>query len=117
VGEHSNFILVPMLLKSLTQLNRWKPENVQSYCNSITADAVSTLRENGFWIEEQSQRAAHLFGVRLKDPTMLPAIKEMLLKKKIYVSYRGDAMRISANVYNDESDLQRLAKVLIKAVK
>ena len=32
VGEQSNFILVPMLLKSLMQLNAWGVSNTQSYC-------------------------------------------------------------------------------------
>ena len=33
VGEHSNFILVPMLLKAIEQLNEWTPEAIQNYCN------------------------------------------------------------------------------------
>ncbi|HBX65139.1 MAG TPA: aminotransferase, partial [Balneolaceae bacterium] len=29
VGEHSNFILVPMMLKAVQQLNQWGVENIQ----------------------------------------------------------------------------------------
>ncbi|MDZ7647737.1 MAG: hypothetical protein U5K54_11465 [Cytophagales bacterium] len=36
VGEHSNFILVPMLLEALEQINQWKPVNIQKYCAAIT---------------------------------------------------------------------------------
>ena len=115
VGEHSNFILVPMMHKALSQLNRWTPTNIQAYCRKITKDGIAELAEAGYWIEDESHRASHLFGIRLPDPQRLPAIKEALLKKKIYVSYRGDAMRVSANVYNDESDTLKLVKILMRA--
>jgi selenocysteine lyase/cysteine desulfurase len=116
VGEHSNFILVPMLLKSITQLNRWMPAQVQEYCKHITVDAIERLSESGYWIEDAWHRASHLFGVRLPNPEKLPLIKQALLKKNIYVSYRGDAMRVSPNVYNDQLDLQRFVKILTSFV-
>jgi selenocysteine lyase/cysteine desulfurase len=113
VGEHSNFILVPMFIKGLTQLNRWKPEHIQSYCKSITEKSIEKLCEYGYQVEDGQWRSSHLFGVRLSDPSRLQKIKDGLNKKRIYVSYRGDAMRISPNVYNDAADMERLTKVLI----
>lgn len=113
VGEHSNFILVPMLLKAIEQLNRWKPENVQAYCKSITQKTIDELMELGFWIEDEAYRASHLFGIRLPLELDMQKVKAELLKKKIYVSYRGDAMRISPNVYNIKDDLKKLGNTLI----
>lgn len=113
VGEHSNFILVPMLLKAIEQLNRWKPGNVQAYCNSITKKTIDELMELGFWIEDDTHRASHLFGIRLPLELDMQKVKTELLKKKIYVSYRGDAMRISPNVYNTKEDLKKLGNTLI----
>lgn len=114
VGEHSNFILVPMLLKAIEQLNRWKPENIQAYCKSITNKTIDELRELGFWIEDDAYRASHLFGIRLPLELDMQKVKTELLKKKIYVSYRGDAMRISPNVYNTKEELHRLSVTLIR---
>jgi hypothetical protein len=37
-----------------------------------------------------------------------------LLKHKIYVSVRGNSIRVAPNVYNTEKDLQKLMKVLTK---
>ena len=34
VGEHSNFVLVPMLIKSIKQLNQWGVANAQEYIKS-----------------------------------------------------------------------------------
>ena len=36
VGEHSNFILVPMIIEALKQLNSCGVENIQEYCRSIS---------------------------------------------------------------------------------
>ena len=116
VGEHSNFILVPMLLKALEQLNKWKPENVQLYCKSITQNTIDELVELGFWIEDEAYRTSHLFGIRLPLELELQKVKEDLLKKKIYVSYRGDAIRISPNVYNTRDDLKKLSTTLIQSL-
>jgi selenocysteine lyase/cysteine desulfurase len=117
VGEHSNFIGVPMLLNSISQLNRWHVSAVQEYCASISADAISRLRSNGFWVEEEEFRGSHLFGIRLQSGDNLERIKNMFNKNRIHVSFRGDSIRVSPNVYNDESDLNKLAKTLIATRK
>jgi selenocysteine lyase/cysteine desulfurase len=116
VGEHSNFIHVPMLMKSIQQLNKWKPERIQEYCTGITANSITKLKEKGFIIEDQAWRGAHMFGIRLPKNADLEKVKAALLKHKIYVSVRGTSIRISVNVFNTGKDLERLTKVLIKAL-
>ncbi len=111
VGEHSNFALVPMLLNSIRQINRWGVENIQSYCRSITEEAVLTLLQQGFWVEDAPFRGSHLFGVRIREKDS-QKIKNALSKNKIYVSFRGDAIRVSPYVYNKKSDMVKLSKVL-----
>lgn len=81
VGEHSNFVLVPMLLQSLRQLNHWKPAAIQDYCHRISKRAVEHLRSEGFWVEEESWRGHHLFGLRLPGRLGLEEVKRSLLKK------------------------------------
>jgi selenocysteine lyase/cysteine desulfurase len=111
-GQHSNFILLPMMLKALEQINRWKVSNIQEYCSFITAAAVATLREKGFWIENENYRGGHLFGIRLPDGMNMDRVKDAFRKNKIYVSFRGNAIRVAANVYNDQKDLIKLVSVL-----
>jgi selenocysteine lyase/cysteine desulfurase len=111
VGEHSNFALVPMLLNSIRQINRWGVENIQSYCRSITEEAVHTLLQQGFWVEDAPFRGSHLFGVRIREKDA-QKIKNALSKNKIYVSFRGDAIRVSPYVYNKKSDMDKLSKAL-----
>lgn len=110
VGESSNFILTPMLSEGIKQLNEWKPENIQQYCKKITEAAVLTLREAGYFIEEDTFRSHHLFGMYPKNPSEIEAIKHLLLKENIHVSYRGKSIRISPNVYNTVADLEHLVR-------
>lgn len=117
VGEHSNFILVPMMLKALEQLNNWGVERIQEYCKSITTESVLRLKENGFIIEDEQWRGSHLFGVRLPAGADLEKVKGALLKHKVYVSVRGNSIRVAPNVYNHELDMKRLTKVLLTAIK
>lgn len=112
VGEHSNFILVPMMVAALKQINKWKPENIQEYCSKITRRPIELLREAGFWIEDENYRGHHLFGIRLPRHTDIEKIKQRLKKNKINVAVRGDALRVSPHLYNSENDLMKLVTAL-----
>jgi selenocysteine lyase/cysteine desulfurase len=113
VGEHSNFILVPMLLEALKQINQWKPQTIQKYCTAITKKPIAILREAGFWIEDEKFRGHHLFGIRLPENVNIDMIKGSIQKRKISVSIRGNAIRVAPHLYNTEADLMKLVKVLL----
>lgn len=112
VGEHSNFILVPMIHESLKQLLRWEPTNIQDYCKTLTAGPIAELQELGYSLEKEQWRAQHLFGVRLPADLELEALKKSLAKHKVSVSVRGSAIRVSPHVYNDEMDMRKLLKAM-----
>ena len=107
MGECSNFNLVPMLTKSIEQLVEWKPENIQAYCENISKKAIDKLRNLGCFVEDETYRANHLFGVYLPKHIKLDKLKATFQENNIYVSYRGDAIRVSPNVYNSESDFEK----------
>lgn len=113
VGEHSNFILVPMMRAALQQINQWTPENIQTYCRKISSKAIGQLRHAGYWIEEESHRGHHLFGVRPPEGVSVDPIKEKMKRKKISVSFRGTSMRIAPHVYNQVSDFDKLIEILL----
>jgi selenocysteine lyase/cysteine desulfurase len=113
VGEHSNFMYVPMLTESLKLLNKWKPSNIQKYCASISNEAITELREAGFWIEDNDSRGQHLFGIRVPSHIDFEKIVTRLKKNKVVVSLRGNALRVAINVYNTKADLAKLARLLL----
>ena len=113
VGESSNFILTPMLSEAIRQLIEWQPAAIQRFCKKISEKSVQVLREAGFFIEQDDFRSHHLFGIYLPKEKSMATLKAKLSEKKIYVSYRGKAIRVSPNVYNSESDMEKLAANLI----
>ena len=111
MGEQSNFILIPMLLDSLKQINKWSVAEVQAYCEAITKTPIDKIREKGYWVEEFGFRSAHLFGIR-KQGLNVEKLKQQLEDNSIFVSIRGSSIRVSPNVYNTEEDLMNLVDVL-----
>lgn len=116
VGEHSNFTLVPMLHAALKQIVDWEPASIQQYCAEISKEPIAKIREMGYSLEEDAYRAAHLFGIRIPDKVDSATLKEQLNNEKVIVSFRGDAIRISPNVYNTEEDLLKLSGILERAL-
>lgn len=107
MGECSNFILVPMLTESINQILKWQPQYIQEYCDSISKKGINALRNLGCFIEDNAYRSKHLFGVYLPKHIQIQNIKTKLKKHHIYVSYRGDAIRVSPGIYNSEEDFEK----------
>ena len=110
VGEMSNFALTPMLQKSIAQLNEWQPKNIQTYCKSISENAIAELKNLGCFIEDENFRAHHLFGIYLPNTIDLDQLKNNFAKNNIYVSFRGNAIRVSPHVYNIKEDFEKLVR-------
>jgi selenocysteine lyase/cysteine desulfurase len=112
-GERAHFILAEMLAAAIEQLLEWGVENIQSYCDQLTRPWLERLVEGGVWVEDPRWRSAHLFGIRsrqLEDPKY---VAEVLQAHNVHVSVRGDAIRVSPNVYNTEEDLASLVQALV----
>ncbi len=107
MGESSNFILVAMLTESINQILKWQPQHIQDYCDSVSKKGINTLRSLGCFIEEDEYRSKHLFGVYLPKHILLEDLKTKFKKQQIYVSYRGNAIRVSPGVYNSEEDFEK----------
>jgi selenocysteine lyase/cysteine desulfurase len=108
VGESSNFALLPMLIKAIDQLLAWGPANIQDYCRHISSDSIGKLVAAGHFVESDLHRASHLFGIYVKETERLQQIKNNLVGENVFVSYRGDAIRVSPNVYNTTRDFDKL---------
>jgi len=113
IGESSNFTMVPMLAEGIRQLLDWTPQSIQDYCESITKNPLQQLVEAGYFVEAATHRAHHLFGIYLPNGTQLKPLQEKIQAKNIFVSYRGNAIRVSPNVYNTETDLEKLVSCFI----
>ena len=112
VGESSNFVLIPMLAAALEQVLEWNPTRIQSYCKALISNIVPAIRDKGYFVEEDTWRASHLFGLYLGPEMQMAELKTRLQQAGLFVSYRGEAIRISPHVYNTRADLELLLNSL-----
>ena len=117
VGERSNFILLPMFIAALKLILDWTPERIQEYCRRLVSQPLEWARDLGFLVEEDEWRASHLFGLRMPPALDVKRLQAALQNRKVFVSLRGSALRVSPNVYNDEADLAALVEVLTDATR
>ena len=114
VGQTSNFILIPMLIEALNLILAWGPANILEYCRALLAGLADELRVRGWAIEDDEWRTGNILGVRLPAGCDLAEVDARLAEARVYASLRGDALRVSPNVYNEPLDIEALRQVLAK---
>lgn len=112
MGEFSNFIALPMLIESISQILAWTPAGISRYCHSLLQPLVDFLQSSGYWVEDEDRRAPHMFGFRLPGHLNAESLQQQLLRQKIVVSLRGNAVRVSPHLYNDSDQINLLIDVL-----
>jgi selenocysteine lyase/cysteine desulfurase len=112
VGQSSNFIFLPMLDEALRQVLDWGIENIQEYSRLLGAPLISHFLENGVNLDDEMHRAHHLMGILLPAGTNGEALVNELQSRNVYVSLRGNNIRVSINVFNDDADVQELIEAL-----
>lgn len=105
VGEFGNFIALPMLKQALKQLIAWDPARVQEYCRELVKPVDEFLIEKNFEKDHLSNVSCHLMGIHLPDSLDKKKLMADLKSKKIYVSIRGNILRVSPHVYNTKEDI------------
>jgi selenocysteine lyase/cysteine desulfurase len=108
IGEMSNFISLPMVLAAIEQINKWQVATIQNYAKSLLDKYLDAIQNAGCWIEQEAYRSNHLFGIRLPEGKDVAKIQTHLAQNKVFVSYRGSAMRVSLHLWNDENDMDLL---------
>ncbi len=111
MGEFPNFVLVPMAIAALRQINEWKVENIQKTLRVLTDLIAEKALDLGCKVLPPQDRVGHLIGIRLPNGVS-DELGERLAEEKIYVSIRGDALRIAPYLYNDAQDIEKLFFVL-----
>jgi selenocysteine lyase/cysteine desulfurase len=115
MGESSNFILSPIAAAALRQILEWGVENIAVTLQAKT-DAIADLAtEIGLVVAPKHTRAPHLIGISKPGgfPKELP---NLLAQEKIFVSVRGESIRIAPHLYTSEKDIEQLFSALRKAI-
>jgi selenocysteine lyase/cysteine desulfurase len=112
MGEVANFTLLPMFLASLQLLLEWSVPAIQHHCASLARDFLQSAKDLGLESDSDEWRGDHLFGLRLPRSVLTEQFQAELTRRKIHVSLRGNAVRISPHVYNDASDMGALLEAI-----
>ncbi len=115
VGEFTQFILAPMCAAGLRQLLDWGVANIEQSISLLTDEIAARALAAGYEVAPAEQRAKHMIGIRFRGglPTRLPAA---LSAAKVYVSIRGDSVRVSPHLYNTAADIDRLFAAIASSV-
>ena len=111
VGERSNFVLLPMAIAALEQILDWGVENVSETTGRLTDLIEKEAKQRGIEAIPAERRVRHMIGLRL-GPDAPDDLAARLAQRNVFVSVRGDSVRVSPHVYNNESDIEKLFAAL-----
>jgi selenocysteine lyase/cysteine desulfurase len=112
MGERSNFVNLPMAVVALEQLDTWGPANIAATLKPLTNAIAEGAAKLGLTAPHARLRAPHIVGLSRLGGSLPADLTQRLAQQKIYVSLRGETLRISPHVYNSPTDVERLLKAL-----
>lgn len=114
VGEGANFALLPGAAAALEQILAWGVPEIATTLAAMTDRIAAQAEALGLVATPRAQRAGHFLGLRF--PGGLPqGLPEKLAAQNVFVSVRGDSLRVTPHLYNDEEDAERLIAALAAA--
>jgi selenocysteine lyase/cysteine desulfurase len=116
MGEFPQFVLVPMAIAALKQILAWGVSQIAEKLAPLIQRIAELAVDEGYLVLPSEQRCCHMIGIR--HPIGIPGELSNLLKhEKVFVSIRGDSIRIAPHLYNERRDAERLFEVLELAQK
>jgi selenocysteine lyase/cysteine desulfurase len=112
-GEASSFILAPIATAGIRQILDWGVENISKTLRAKTDEIANRAQHTGLSVAPAHTRAPHLIGVS-KPGGFNKDLPQLLAQDNIYVSVRGDSVRISPHLFTTDEDIDRLFTVLDK---
>ena len=111
MGERANFITVPMAITAIEQLLEWSLPVIEKTIAELSKQIIEAVAPFGYSAAPLEDRGTHLFGLR-RQGGLPHDLGTRLAAKNVFVSIRGDAIRVSPNVYNTYADIERFASAL-----
>jgi len=114
-GERSSFSNVSGAIAALELVNEWGIDNISIELGKTNKVITEILIENGFETMHEFSRAPHFQSARLPDVDTRE-LAARLVADGVYVSQRGDRLRVAPHLYTDDSDLDHFEDSLRKAM-
>ena len=115
MGQFTQFVLAPMAAAALQQILDWGIASIEQSLSHVTDDIAQRALAAGYDVAPAEQRSRHMLGIRFRNG--LPAkLAATLAAAKVYISIRGDSVRISPHLYNTTADIDRLFAAIASCV-
>jgi selenocysteine lyase/cysteine desulfurase len=111
MGEFPRFVSIPMAVAALEQILAWGVDRIQATLLPLTSFAAEGATQLGGTALPAAHRVGHMVGIRFAQGVS-PALMDRLAAAKVYVSIRGDSIRVAPHLYNDRSDISRFLATL-----
>lgn len=119
-GERAQFTLAPAAAAALKQLSAWGVDNIYRTLSTMTARVAEIAGNYGLTSMADEYRAGHFIGLRFPGhrypkgpPAGLPAA---LKDNNVMLSVRGDSLRVTPHLYNNDADFEALEASLDRAL-
>ena len=116
MGETANFISLPMAIKALEQIHAWDVREINASLRNISETIIERTDNLGLNAPSAKHRAGHMTGLRLSAGATPCGIddhlQQRLADKQVYLSVRGDYLRIAPHLHVNEADIDRLISAL-----
>jgi selenocysteine lyase/cysteine desulfurase len=117
VGETSNFVLMPIMKEGLKQVSFWTAAEIQTYTKNLIQPLIAYLRDLSVEFESDKYFSSHLFALKLPAEVDVNTLKKNLEKNQVYISVRGQYLRVSVNIFNDEKDISQLINSIDETIE
>jgi selenocysteine lyase/cysteine desulfurase len=115
MGEFSQFVLGPMAERGLAQILEWGVPNVECTLSQLTSLLAREAGALGCVVPRDDERVSHMLGVQVPGG-LLAGLAATFAAANVFVSVRGDAIRVAPHLYNGEADVDRFVRVLRTAL-
>jgi selenocysteine lyase/cysteine desulfurase len=115
VGECANFHTIPAVIVALQQLLDWEVTAIAKTLAARNLGIAERAAALGLESLDAEKRAGHFLGLRF--PRGVPkGLLEALKEFGVYVSVRGDSLRVTPHLYNNDADVDRLMHALERTI-
>jgi selenocysteine lyase/cysteine desulfurase len=111
MGEFPQFVLTAMAIAALEHVLASDVNCIQDAIARLTSRAENGAAQTGAVAVASSDRVGHLVGIRPRAGVRGDLVAA-LAAANVYVSVRGDAIRVAPHVFNTEDDIDRLVDIL-----
>jgi selenocysteine lyase/cysteine desulfurase len=115
VGETCVPTTLPGAIKALEQIGEWGIDRIAATLAEKNRRICVALEGLGFALPSPAERCPHLFGAQMPAGCATDPVGK-LKQKGIFVSRRGNSIRIAPHVFIDEHDIARLVSGLEELV-